>query len=296
MSRRLLLIALIVPLLWVAPTGRTETPLDYREMIPSETMEHVWRLARGIGVRVRGTPNERRAALYIARQFEKSGYRVHIQKFEVDGKTSRNVVARWPGVIEHPFVVGGHMDTIAGSPGANDNASGIALMIEMADIISNSYKAKLFKFVAFGSEEYGANGRHHIGSLTYVNRLGRRGRNRSPGMVSVDMIADGRPLLVGSSGIAGDVVANELYRQIKAAGIPVRYRTLCDCSDNGPFEHAGIPASFMWSGDDPDYHAPSDRPRNLNRDHLMRSGRALRAFVLSLTHRDLRRFRRSDQG
>ena len=256
-------------------------------------MPHVWKLARQIGVRVRGTPNERRAARYITNQFEELGYRVHIQKFEVDGKTSRNVVARWPGVIEHPFVIGGHMDTVARSPGANDNASGVAVVLEIARLLRDHPKAKMFKFVAFGSEEYGTNGRHHIGSEIYVNRLGRRGRNRSPGMISVDMIADGRPLLVGTSGIASDIVARDLYKQIDDAGIGVRYTTFCDCSDNGPFEHAGIPASMMWSGDEPDYHAPSDKPGNLKPRDLARTGRAVRIFVKSLNHQDLRRFRRS---
>lgn len=259
----------------------------------SKAMTHVWRLAHRIGVRVRGTEGERRAARYIKRRFVKLGYNVHIQKFAVDGRTSRNVVARWPGVIDHPFVVGGHMDTVARSPGANDNASGVAIVIEMARLLRGHRKAQLFKFVAFGSEEYGANGRHHIGSEIYVNRLGPQGRERSPGMVSVDMVADGRPLIVGNSGMAGDIVANELYEQVQEAGVGVRYATSCDCSDNGPFERAGIPASYMWSGDEPDYHSSTDTVRNMKPEDLYRSGRAVRAFVLSLGPKELRRFRNS---
>ena len=256
-------------------------------------MKHVWRLANRIGVRVRGTKGETRGARYIKARFEKLGYQVTVQKFPVDGRTSRNVVAKWPGAIDHPFVVGGHMDTVAGSPGANDNASGTAIVIEMARLLRGHEKATLFEFVAFGSEEYGENGRHHIGSEIYVNRLGRRGRERSPGMVSVDMVADGRPLIVGNSGMAGDVVADELYARVKDAGIAVRFETSCDCSDNGPFERAGIPASYMWSGDEPNYHDPSDTVWNMEPKDLHRSGRAVRAFMLSLSSDDLRRFRNS---
>lgn len=291
--RRLLVVVLTV--LLVVPLGNatSQTSDDYIGFDRRKAMQHVWRLANRIGVRVRATKNERLAARYIARQLESLGYRVRIQKFEIDGGTSRNVVARWPGVIDHPFVVGAHMDTVPRSPGANDNASGVAVTIEVARILAGAPKAKLFKFVAFGSEEYGQDGRHHIGSLVYVNRLGRRGRNGSPGMVSVDMIADGKPLIVGNSGIAGDIVARELYEVLDEAGVAVRYETSCDCSDNGPFERRGIPASYMWSGDEPDYHAPSDTPKNLRRKHLVRTGNALRVFLTSLTHQDLRRFRRS---
>lgn len=259
----------------------------------TKAMKHVWRLSNRIGVRVRGTEGERRGARYVKSRFESLGYQVKVQKFSVDGRTSRNVVASWPGAISHPFVIGGHMDTVARSPGANDNASGTAIVIEMARLLRGREKAKLFKFVAFGSEEYGSNGRHHIGSEVFVNRLGRTGRERSPGMVSVDMVADGRPLIVGNSGMAGDVVADELLEQVKAAGIKVRYETSCDCSDNGPFERAGIPASYMWSGDEADYHSPSDTVWNMESKDLHRSGRAVRAFALSLDERDLRRFRAS---
>ena len=257
----------------------------------TKAMKHVWRLSNKIGVRVRGTEGERRGARYIKDRFEALGYEAEMQKFPVDGRTSRNVVAWSPDVIAHPFVVGGHMDTAARSPGANDNASGTAIILEVARLLRGHEKSNLFKFVAFGSEEYGDNGRHHIGSEVFVNRLGKTGRNRSPGMVSVDMVADGRPLIVGNSGIAGDVVADELLKQVRNANINVRYRTSCDCSDNGPFERAGIPASYMWSGDDPNYHDASDTVWNMEPKDLHRSGRAVRAFLLSLDEADLRRFR-----
>lgn len=257
----------------------------------TQAMKHVWRLANKIGPRVRGTDGERRGARYIKGRFEDFGYETEMQTFAVDGRTSRNVIAWRSDVIGNPFVVGGHMDSVARSPGANDNASGTAIVLEMARLLKDHDKAKLFKFVAFGSEEYGTNGRHHIGSEVFVKRMGATGRERSPGMISVDMVADGRPLIVGNSGIAGDVVADELLRQVKDANIRVRFATSCDCSDNGPFERAGIPASYMWSGDEPNYHSPSDSVWNIKPKDLHRSGRAARAFMLSLSRNDLRRFR-----
>jgi hypothetical protein len=60
-------------------------------------MDHVRALAGRIGVRVRATDGERRGARYTKRQFEDLGYEVFVQKFSVDGGTSRNVVAQWPG-------------------------------------------------------------------------------------------------------------------------------------------------------------------------------------------------------
>lgn len=255
-------------------------------------MTHVRKLSKRIGVRVRGTKNERRAARYVRDEFEKLGYVVFVAKFDVDSKTSRNVVARRPGTIEHPFVIGAHMDTVKKSPGANDNASGVAVMLEMARIFAGTKTARLVKFVGFGAEEYGTDGRHHVGSQVYVNRLGKKGCRRAPGMVSVDMVADGRPLITGTAGIGPRVVARAVYNRVKDANIRVVKRTTCDCSDNGPFERAGIPAAFLWSGTESDYHSPSDRPKNLDPTDLHRTGRAVRAFLRELDRSMLRRFRR----
>lgn len=247
----------------------------------------------GIGVRERATFGERAAARVIARRFERYGYRVSIQKFAIDGGTSRNVIARWPGQIRHPMVVGAHMDTAPASPGANDNASGVATILEAARVTAGRRASRLITWVAFGSEESAGDDRHHIGSEIYVKRSTRRERKRMPGMLSVDMIADGKPLLTGSFGIGPRVLGRMIHRRItRSSSIALGYTILCDCSDNGPFEHAGIPGAFMYSGREPDYHSPTDRPVNLKPRHLRRTGRALMLFVRSLDAKTLRYLRR----
>jgi hypothetical protein len=243
-------------------------------------MDHIRALAGRIGVRVRATDGERRGARYIKRRFEDLGYRVFVQKYSVDGGTSRNVVARWPGARRYPIVLGAHMDSVPSSPGANDNASGVAVLLEVARLVRDTEQAGFLKFIAFGSEEFGSDGRHHVGSQVFVNRLGDKGRRKMGGMISVDMIADGRPLIIGTSGIGPDVLARILYRKLNRAGFSVTYRTLCDCSDNGPFERAGIPASFMWSGDEPNYHDSSDTVENMSPADLERTGKAVRLFIV----------------
>lgn len=255
-------------------------------------MEHVRKLASGIGVRVRGTAGERKGARYIAQRFEDLGYRVRIQRFAVDSATSRNVIARWPGARRYPIVLGAHMDSVPGSPGANDNASGVAVLLETARIARGTRQARFLKFVAFGSEERGADGSHHVGSNVFVNRLGPKGRRKLGGMISVDMVADGRPLIVGTAGIGPEVLARTLYRRIDRAGIAVEYRTECDCSDNGPFERAGIPGSFMWSGPEPNFHDASDTPANMSARDLSRTGKAVKVFLTGVSQALLDRLRR----
>lgn len=254
-------------------------------------MRHVRRLAGGIGPRVRGTSAEKRAARYFRRKLQDKGYVTNVQRFEVDGGSSRNVVAWWPGARRYPVVLGAHMDTVAGAPGANDNASGVAILIDIARALAGRRHVRNVRLVAFGSEEYGSNGVHHVGSDVFVKRLGEKGRRRLAGMVSVDMVADGQPLIIGTADIGHPAVARTLYRRLKRAGFNVVYRTTCDCSDNGPFEIAGIPGAFMWSGTEPNYHDPSDTVANMSRRDLRRSGRAVRRFVKGLDVKALRQFR-----
>jgi aminopeptidase YwaD len=278
----------------VGGSGDTQpTAADVGKFSKKRAMKDVRHLAGKLGVRVRTSRAERKAARYIAQRFRSMGYNVNVQKFHVDDGVSRNVVAWWPGSRRYPFIVGGHLDTVPDSPGANDNASGVAVILENARLFAGTRQAEWVRFVAFGSEEYGTDGRHHVGSEKFVRRQGRTGRRRLPGMVSVDMVADGRPLIVGNSGIAEDSVAKMLYRDLKRAKIGVTYQTTCDCSDNGPFERAGIPAGFMYSGDEPDYHASTDTPANLKPRDLERSGRALRAVIERLDRKRIQRLRKS---
>jgi aminopeptidase YwaD len=258
----------------------------------ARAVDHVRALATDIGVRKRGTKRERRGANYVAEQFEEIGYEVRVGKFDVDGKKSRNVTAVWPDAIKYPLVIGAHIDSVPKSPGANDNASGTAVVLEVARLFAGTRQAQFVKFVGFGSEEYGTNGLHHVGSQVFVERLGKKGRAWTPGMISVDMIADGRPLIIGNAGIGPDFAATTLFRRLKKADFDVIYQTTCDCSDNGPFERAGIPAAFMWSGDEPNYHDPSDTLANLSKKDLLRTGRAVRRFMKSLDQALIKRFRK----
>lgn len=276
----------------VEPDEAPDVDAEMGRFSKRRAMAHVRNLAERIGVRVRATRGERRGAAYVKERFEALGYRVRVQHFDVDGRRSRNVVAWWPGALRYPVVLGAHIDSVSGSPGANDNASGVAVILEIARLARVTRHARFLRFVAFGSEEYGRDGTHHVGSQVYVNRLGDKGRRKLAGMISVDMVADGRPLLVGSFGIGPRILGRILYRKLDRAHINVSYRIMCDCSDNGPFEHAGIPGAYAYSGPEPNYHDPSDTAGNLAPADLERSGRAIRAFVKAVDRRLIERLRR----
>ena len=106
------------------------------------------------------------------------------------------------------------------------------------------------------------------------------------------MIADGRPLLVGNSGIASDKVADALYRQVAKRGIDVERITLCDCSDHGPFEHAGISAAFDYSGKTDYYHSAADTFDKVRPKDVQRTGQAMKSFIKAFDAPYMRYLRR----
>ena len=197
------------------------------------------------------------------------------------GGRSWNVVARAPDATEPPsLIIGAHYDTVPGSPGANDNASGIGAMLEAAVKPTVASNEQTIAFVAFGAEEYQAStGRHHVGSAAYVRAMDEAERDALAAMVSVDMIGKVRRFIVARLAGSKRGGSRLLAQAVRDAGLRPRVRVLADISDHGPFARAGMPAAFLWTGDEPNHHEPTDRVRNVSDRALDRAVRVLRRLV-----------------
>jgi hypothetical protein len=239
-------------------------------------MQHVRVLAGRIGPRPAGSAAYRRAARYVLQELSSYGYEARRMKFRVSPNVrSSNVLARWPGGGPHTVLIGAHLDTVRRSPGANDNGSGVGTMLELARYFAGRPHAPSVRFVAFGAEEYQPNGKHHIGSAAYVRRMDGAERNELEVMVSADMIGKLRPFIVGWIGIGPRAGVRAVVSAARRVDVPAHGERLGDWSDNGPFERAGMPAAFLWTGFEPHHHEPTDRVPNVDRGALRRAGRLL---------------------
>ncbi|NOT21946.1 MAG: M20/M25/M40 family metallo-hydrolase [Nitrospiraceae bacterium] len=119
----------------------------------------------------------RKAAHYLTTQFAKSGWTTGDQLMNAWGKVYRNVVAikypNWPGQGTElpPLLVGAHYDTVSGSPGADDNASGLVVLLEVASRLRAQPLARPVWLVAFTLEE-----QDRLGSQAFASRLKAEGR------------------------------------------------------------------------------------------------------------------------
>jgi len=123
------------------------------------------------------------ACAYLMDQFTRAGLAVRLDEFSYIGERFVNVIAR-PAHSQDPpsLIVGAHVDTVPGTPGADDNASGVAVMLEVARVVAAHAQDAPVEFVGFNLEELSM-----VGSAHYVTML-RRKRVPLRGMLSLEMV------------------------------------------------------------------------------------------------------------
>lgn len=219
-------------------------------MIPQQEGERLLQLMAASSVRVRLTVNTL-----------------------VKPRTSENVIGIKRGTTkpDEILVVGGHLDSVPFAPGANDNASGVAAMLEVARLLADVPTARTVHFVAFGAEEVGL-----LGSDYYArNRAGTK-----IGMINLDMVGDGPVMLVANSAGSGGLL-DAAERVAGRLGLRLE-RSRSGSSDHVTFERAGVPVVFIHTGDDGVYHTPMDLVGHIQPQLLAQAASLAAGLVLEL--------------
>lgn len=151
---------------------------------------HVHELSGIIGERhVRRPQALRAAADYIKTVWSAQGYQVTAQCYDVRGVSCANLEINKTGTArpDEILLIGAHYDTVPGSPGADDNASGVAALLELADHFAKTRPSMTVRFVAFVNEEPPFFFTGQQGSLIYAKAARARG-DRINLMVSLEML------------------------------------------------------------------------------------------------------------
>jgi hypothetical protein len=254
----------------------------------SLALAHVRHLAVDIGYRPSGSEGDARAASYIAAQLESLGYRVERRPFPLpQGGESWNVVGVPPGFDESsPYLlVGGHYDSING-PGANDNGTGVGVVLDLARALEARPASLPVLVVAFGAEERQPVPErpqpHHVGSRHYVAQMTPAARENLVAMVNVDMVGHGDTILCGRMSDGSREGTDRCLRIARELGFATRLRVTPDWSDNGSFLRAGMNAAWLWTGELPCcYHNPRDTMDVVRPGDVDRSGRLALAILRS---------------
>lgn len=153
-------------------------PLEPQQQESSVFLKnHVHTLAYKIGPRnVWQPPSMDQTVAYLTEELESYGYRVSMQEFVARGKTAANIEVEIAGnkIPEEIVVIGAHYDTVEGCPGANDNGSGVAALLELARLLVDSKPSRTIRLVAFANEEPPFFFSRHMGSYHYAQRCKTR--------------------------------------------------------------------------------------------------------------------------
>ncbi|MBC2934474.1 M28 family metallopeptidase [Nocardioides sp. zg-1228] len=285
----------------VDPPASAGTPTDARpepvavspdDLDRATAVGAVRRLAGRIGPREATGASYARAARWVGGEMRRLGYDVTRQRVEVPagvswgvpvaGGSSVNVVARPPGMdpAAPHLVVGAHLDTVPQAPGAEDNASGVGVLLAVAEAVAGRRTRLPVVLVAFGAEEPRgpSDDDHHYGSRRYVAAMTPAERRALRAMVSLDRVGVGDRVPIGSAG-ATDPVQRSLLAAARRAGVP----TLADAeqrsSDHWSFVRDGLPAARLGSTPYAGYHSAGDVPGVVSPAQLERVGRVVLAWL-----------------
>ena len=205
------------------------------------------------GSRLAGSDAEAQAAQYIVTVFKAIGYNPETRPFTANaaGKTisSANIVAIKKGSSSQEIIVGAHYDSSAAGPGADDNASGVAVMLEVAKLIQNVATPYTIRFIAFGAEESGL-----LGSYAYLNQMTQEEFENSIAMVDLDSLVAGDIAYVYSDEGKQSVVRDWALEWASGNGFDlqtIKNVELADpasgkgSSDYAAFRDAGIPFAYF---------------------------------------------------
>lgn len=235
------------------------------------------RAIAAFGVRVSGSTTEQAAATYAAGRLRSLGYKVKVEKFKVPGGVSRNLTVVIEGEDSRRLVLGGHLDTRSTTPGANDNALGCAMVIEMARIFAKEKPPVSLELTLFGAEEYndGTPRDHHRGSRYHVAHMTKAQLRDTLGMISIDVVGYGRNLYTRTMDIGPLTLSDFLIERGSRLGIKVRYLKdpgVTGWSDHEPYEKAGVPAVWLERLQDPQYHKAGDTAAHLQSSDVRQAG------------------------
>lgn len=275
------------------PDPPAPTPSEPPAFRVAPVLADIERLAGDIGPREATSEGFAEAADLVERRLERLGYRARRTRVDVpagvswgvpvDAGRSANVIAEWPGFDPRRahVVIGAHLDTVPQAPGAEDNASGVAVLLELARLAGQQPPETPVQFIAFGAEEPRGEGdaRHHFGSQQYVADLPRSHRRAVQAMVSLDRVgvrAGFVPVCRAEAG--GTELRAELRRTARRIDIVTR---ACGnrSSDHWSYAKAGVPAVRLGSVPYAGYHSPGDVPEVVDRHQLLRVGRVVWAWL-----------------
>lgn len=283
-----------------------------KQVVMGNLRKHVEYLSVKIGDRCLWKENSlKEAEGYIESTLMAYEYAVEHQTYSCYGKSVSNLIVEKEGTGEEVVIIGAHYDTVPGTPGADDNASAVAGLLELARLHKKSLNKKRLVFVAFANEEPPFFGSYNMGSMVYAKRL-KEEKIPAEVMICLEMIGyfsekeiqayplPGMGMVYPKTGnyigVVGDFHSSSYVSFFKKgirrnSNIPVRSLTAprffggINLSDNSSFWHHGYRAVMVTDTSffrNKHYHQETDTIDTLDFDRMAEVVKGLYFTLLEL--------------
>lgn len=264
---------------------------DFSEKNIRKTMEFLSKKLKGRGP---NSPQKEKAASFIAKEFKKlsikplnntSYMQEWTAKINGDVLNLKNIMGKIEGYdkkLKNEYVIIGahydHLKTKNGKiyPGADDNASGIALMLELAQFYSKNKTARTLIFIAFDGEEDG-----RIGSKYFIETLKKNELKEINAMINIDTVGRLNNKKVLILNCASSPYWKHIFRGAgftTGTDIEIISKEL-DSSDQISFSEKGVPSVQIFSGVNTDYHKPTDTFEKIDFRGMIKTAELLREVL-----------------
>ncbi len=245
-------------------------------------MKDISYLSLTIGSRPAGSAKANEAANWFKERLHGLGFTPQVHSFSLpDGSKGQNILCLLEGRNPQIIVIAAHLDTVEGSPGANDDASGLALLLELARL-TKQYKLKpqnTIMLAGFGAEEAvaGFSG-HTYSSLSYLKSLTAEASRKIVGCIYLDKLGVGQKLLIRNIIFTNSQMARfcrKAAEEITWPGkkYPLKYGWLLSLPMS--FEKHGIPTAWIEWATDPHMHKVDDLPENIAEDNILSAAKII---------------------
>lgn len=256
-----------------------------------QAMAHAFALSEQIGPRPAGSVKESGAADYIVSKLGEYGYTVEEQPFTMpDGFGSRNIVGTRRGTNEaYAIVIGAHYDGPEDSKGADDDATGVGVVLELARVFSVRRLEPTLQFVFFGANRPDVRDpdTRLVGSKRFVDLLGSIEKKDIVGMIAVDSVGQGDTLALRTQGTGLQRLKDKLDTYARQKNVTATYMKSAADSDNMPFENSQVPAVWVeWCGSDGSL-STDNQYTSVMADKVGSVGVLVEGFILDLKSSDL---------
>lgn len=184
------------------------------------------------------------------------------------------------------IIIGAHIDSMVGAPGATDNACGVAAVLECASLLQKFVGDVELRLILIGAEEGGA-----LGARAYVAQMPEGDRTRVRGMLNLDMFAslNGEPVFYGASkrndALRAAIISAQRVRELEPLKAITLSKKETPTGDHLAFDAAGISAVMIAHKPiEGEYHMPDDTQDKIDMDKMLWIAESAAAWAASQIH------------